>query len=76
MTNKEKLLQDLFAAIEKEHQLEIDYQIAQWETEKAREAYLACLRAERVDFSKIEFDGAESVAAINKATINKGGQPQ
>lgn len=48
MTNKEKLLQDLFAAIEKEHQLEMDYQIAKWEAEKAREAYLACLRAEQM----------------------------
>lgn len=47
MTNKEKLLQDLFAAIEKEHQLEMDYQIAKWEAEKARNAYRACLLEER-----------------------------
>lgn len=43
---KEQLLKKYFEAREKEFQLEIDYQLAQWEKEAAYKAYIDCLRAE------------------------------
>jgi hypothetical protein len=47
MTNKEKLLQDLFAANNKAFEAQIAYDMAQWEVERARAAYKAYLEAER-----------------------------
>jgi hypothetical protein len=47
MKNKEKLLQDLFAANNKAFEAQIAYDMAQWEVERARAAYKAYLEAER-----------------------------
>jgi hypothetical protein len=46
MNTKEKLLQDIFEANNKAFEAQIAYDMAQWEVERAREAYKAFLEKE------------------------------